>query len=188
MMTTVVLDATGWVVMVNVALIAPAGTVTLAGTLATAVSPLDKLTTAPPEGAGALRVTVPVELVPPLTLAGLSVTEEIGPTDGSTVTVAVVDDEPSVAVIVTGVGAVTVPPWYWNPDWATPAPPNGPPVPIVWMVTDAGTVSALGLELVSWTTDPPEAASALSWSCASPESPLGSNGVSGVTETTAGGA
>jgi hypothetical protein len=117
MMTTVVLDGTDWVVTMKVALVAPAGTVTLAGTVATAVSPLDEVTVAPPEGAGALRVTVPAKLVPPWTLAGLRVNEEIGPCDGSTVMVAVVDDEPSVAVTVSGAGVVTSLPWYWN--WPT---------------------------------------------------------------------
>jgi hypothetical protein len=60
---------------VNVALVAPAGTVTLAGTLA-ALLLLDRRTCAPPAGAGPLSVTVPVEDVPPITLAGLSVSDE----------------------------------------------------------------------------------------------------------------
>lgn len=47
----------------------------LAGTVATFVLLLTKRTTAPPEGAGALSVTVPVETVPPRTLVGLRVNE-----------------------------------------------------------------------------------------------------------------
>jgi hypothetical protein len=43
---------------------------------------------------------------------------------GSTVTVALADDEPSDAVMVTGVGELTNPAVYWNPQPATPAPPN----------------------------------------------------------------
>ena len=53
--------------------VAPAGTVILAGTIATFVLLLERLIAAPPEGAGPLSVTVPVEVDPPLILAGLSV-------------------------------------------------------------------------------------------------------------------
>ena len=59
------------VVMVNVALVAPAATVTLDGTVA-AVELSDRFTTAPPLGAAALSVTVPVEDVPPVTVTGLT--------------------------------------------------------------------------------------------------------------------
>lgn len=61
---------------VKVALLLPAGTVTLAGTLADPLL-LERLTTAPPAGAGPLSVTVPVEdCAPPTTLVGLRVSEE----------------------------------------------------------------------------------------------------------------
>lgn len=66
---------TGLVLTVKVALADPAGTVTLAGTVAAAVLPLDRETAAPPLGAGPLRVTVAVEEDPPLTLVGLSARE-----------------------------------------------------------------------------------------------------------------
>src|SRR5712692_8249658 len=65
----------GVTVSVDVALVAPAGTVTpLAGTLAAALL-LDRETRAPPLGAGPFSVTVPVEGLPPVTLAGFMVRE-----------------------------------------------------------------------------------------------------------------
>jgi hypothetical protein len=66
----------GTVVTWNAALVAPAATVTLGGTVAAEVLLLDNDTTAPPLGAGPLRVTLPVEGFPLLTLVGLSVTED----------------------------------------------------------------------------------------------------------------
>ena len=81
---------TALVLTVNVALVAPAATVTLAGTVATDAL-LERFTTAPPLGAGPLRVTVPVEEEPPVTLLGLSKTEDRvgGVPAGVTVSVAV---------------------------------------------------------------------------------------------------
>ena len=60
----------------KVALVAPAGTVTLAGTEATDGLLLERETTAPPLGAGPFRVTVPVEGFPPVTVVGLRLSEE----------------------------------------------------------------------------------------------------------------
>lgn len=59
----------------KVAVVALAATVTLAGTCAAAALLLDRVTTAPPAGAGPFRVTVPVEVLPPIVEVGLSVTE-----------------------------------------------------------------------------------------------------------------
>ena len=63
------------VVIVKLALVPPAGTVTLAGVVA-AVELSESDTTAPPLGAPALSVTVPVEDAPPATVVGLTVTAE----------------------------------------------------------------------------------------------------------------
>jgi hypothetical protein len=75
-MATVVEAATALVLTVNDALVAPAGTVTLEGTAATAVLLLESATCAPPVGAGPLSVTVPVEGFPPVTVVGFSEIEE----------------------------------------------------------------------------------------------------------------
>ena len=64
------------VLTANVALLAPAATVTLAGIVAAAALSLIRETAAPPLGAGRLRVTVPVEDDPPVTLIGLTAIEE----------------------------------------------------------------------------------------------------------------
>jgi hypothetical protein len=71
-MVTGVEVLTDAVLTANVALKAPAGTVTLAGTVAALVLLLDSVTTAPPDGAALVRLAVPCEVLPPTTLAGLS--------------------------------------------------------------------------------------------------------------------
>ena len=80
---------TAMVLTVNVALLAPARTVTLEGTLAAPLS-LASITCAPPVSAGPLSVTVPVDCAPPVTLVGLSVSEErVGRACSTTVSEAV---------------------------------------------------------------------------------------------------
>jgi len=74
---TEVEESTIFVFTVKVALVAPAGTVTLplGGTVATDGSLFERETTAP-LGAGPFRVTVPVEGLPPVTVVGLRLREE----------------------------------------------------------------------------------------------------------------
>jgi hypothetical protein len=70
-------EVTTAVVIENVAVVEPAGTVTLAGTVATEVRLLESVTTIPPAGAGPVNVTVPVDGLPPCTLLGLRVRDDI---------------------------------------------------------------------------------------------------------------
>jgi hypothetical protein len=58
-----------------VALLAPEPMLTLVGTVAAAVLLLDSVTSTPDDGAAALSVTVPWEVLPPTTLAGFNVNE-----------------------------------------------------------------------------------------------------------------
>jgi hypothetical protein len=78
--------ATGLVLIVKGAVVFPAATVTLAGTLAEALL-LERVTCAPPPGAGPSSVTVLVEdCTPPRTVAGFTASEEtIGRSGGVTV-------------------------------------------------------------------------------------------------------
>ena len=70
-MLTTIFRLTDTVVTLNVAVVLPANTVTAEGTTALLELLLDKLTTKPPTGAGAVSVTVPTELLPPRTFVGL---------------------------------------------------------------------------------------------------------------------
>ena len=92
------------VVTLNVAVDAPAATVTLAGTVAAARLD-DTVTTRPPAGAGPDSVTVPVADAPPRTDAGETVT--LDATGATTVSVTDLLTVPSVAVITTSVSVAT---------------------------------------------------------------------------------
>ena len=146
---TMVCVATPTVVAVNVCDVIPAPNVTEAGTV-TEGSPLLKETVIPPAGAGEASVTVPMELVPPVTAEGLKLTEATV-IAATTVTFAVTMVVPVVAVTVTGVVAATVPAvttkvWLFVPTGTT---------------TFKGTGNAPELLLVSPTVSPPAGAGPL---------------------------
>jgi len=78
-------------VTVNVAVVAPAATVTFAGTLAALGFELASETTTPPVGAAALSVTVPVAGSPPGIELGLTATLFNEYATGSTVKLTLFD-------------------------------------------------------------------------------------------------
>ena len=89
-MVTVMFLLTGNVVIGKVAVVVPAFTTIAVGTLAFVVLLLANPITIPPAGAGAVSVTMPVALIPPLTPAGLTVSEDsAGDGAGCTVKLAV---------------------------------------------------------------------------------------------------
>ena len=88
-MTAEVGEETGTVETVKPADDVPATTVTLDGTAATDGLELASVTTVPPAGAGPESVTVPMALEPPVTVEGVSVSDEsVGSGGGVTVSVA----------------------------------------------------------------------------------------------------
>ncbi len=93
--------ATPTVVAVKVCDVLPAGIITLAGTV-TDGSELLKETVIPPVGAAWVIVTVPVELVPPVTVAGLKLTP-VTVNEDTIVTFPITVIKPVVAITVTGV-------------------------------------------------------------------------------------
>jgi len=98
---------TGNVLMLNVADVAPAATVTEAGTDESVVSEVVNVTTAPPAGAGEANATVQTLGEPPTTEVGLS--DNVMVADAVIVSVAVTALEPAgVALIVDVVFVATV--------------------------------------------------------------------------------
>src|SRR5437764_9570893 len=140
---------TVFVVTANLALLAPAATVTDAGTVAALRLLLANVTTAPPAGAALPSVTLPVLPTPPLTAAGLTVTPTSG---GFSVSVTTLEAPTDVAVMLACVTAVTA--FVVTAKLALVAPAG--------TVTAAGTVAAFVLPLVSVTTAPPAGAALVS--------------------------
>ena len=131
-------------VAVKVVLMLPAGTVTLAGTVTTAVLALVSVTTVPPVGAAMFKVTVPVDGAPETTVDGFNVTDDTT-NSGVTVRVALRLLPKWAAVMLTVVDAVTVKDLIVKVVLVLPA----------GTVTLTGTVDTEVLPLVSVTTVPP---------------------------------
>ena len=144
----VVTVVTVFVVMVKVADVAPAATVTLAGTVPAVVGVDARAITAPPVGAALVRVTVPVTAKPPVTAETLVVIPDMAAGGGVTVRVAVPVDPFVVAVMVADVLAVTEPPVMVNVAVFVPAA----------TVTETGTLATAALLDERVTTLPPTGA------------------------------
>ena len=151
-------EATGVVVTENVADELPALTVTEPGTVAMAL-PEVKLTVVPPVGAIPCNVAVPVEDVPPMTLAGARVIAvRVG---GPTVSVAVLVISPKDAVMFTTVDVETPEMMIWKVAEVAPA----------GTVMVAGTETTELLELTEMLA-PPDPAGLLSFTVPVADPPL----------------
>jgi hypothetical protein len=153
----VVVPTTALVVTVKIAVVAFAGTRTVAGTVAAATL-LDSVTRVPPAGADPLRVTVAVELaVPPTTLAGFNTTDCTAVATGLTVNAATTE-EPFVAVMF-GV-AVAATALVVTGKVAVVAPAN------TVTVGGVGTAATAGRLLERFTVNPPAGAATFNWTVA----------------------
>jgi hypothetical protein len=152
---TVVDVATGRAVTGKLAALCPAGTRVDAGTVAVPGLLLESWMTRPPAGAGALRVTCPVDAAPrPRIVGGDRVTAD--GTGGTTMSwaVRVVPAPTAVIVRLTGFGTGPV----WTRKLFVVAPTG--------TVTEAGTTAtSAGAELERVTTTPPFGAGPLSLTC-----------------------
>jgi hypothetical protein len=142
--TAVVFAATPWVVTVNDTLVAPAGTTTVAGTVAAAGLPDPNVTVRPPVGAALAIFTVPVTGLPPtIESADRPMLVTAG---GRTVILNPTDVNPVFrAAIVTFVLAATVPVFVVRLADVVPA----------GIVIEAGTAARVVLLDVRFTTNPP---------------------------------
>ena len=104
-MVTGVWLCTGEVVTVKVVLVSPAGTVTAAGTCATFELLLERATDAPPFGAIPLNVTLPLDFCPPVSWAGVKLSDRTA--GGFTVSVICLTESPLDAVNTTWVATET---------------------------------------------------------------------------------
>jgi len=145
------LAVTAVVVTEKVWVVAPAGTVTVAGTTAAALL-LVRLTTSPPEGAGPLKVTVPVAVFPPTTGPVKLIDARVA-TGAPAMRVSVAVSLTPAAEAVTVTGVVTATPVDVIVKGALMAPAG--------TVMVAGTMTA-GLPLLRDTLTPPSGAAMLS--------------------------
>jgi hypothetical protein len=127
------------VVTGKVALVAPAGTVTPSGTLAVPGRLLARLTPTPPAGAALPSRTVPVAVVPPATLVGLTESDARAGKAGYSVSGTERVTPPPDTEIVTTVGPVTG--WVTMLKKPMPLPAETDTVP--------GTAASAGLLLVT---------------------------------------
>ena len=140
---------TEMVATVNVALVVPAGTVTLVGVDADVELSL-RDTTVPPLGAAAVNVTVPVDDVPPTTVVGLRLTPESDVEAGASSTVIAENrmvpfsDAVRLTVVVRDEGDVVM------VKFALVAPAG--------TITLAGTLTDVGIWLDRSTGTPPDGA------------------------------
>jgi hypothetical protein len=142
------LVVTAFAVTVKFAVLRPAPIVTVVGVVATAVLLDARAMTTPPTGAGAVRVAVAMEVLPPVTDAGLRVIEDRASEAGFIVSEAVLVTVFKVEEIITAVAAATDFEVTVNVALAAPAA----------TATLAGTVAALVLLLVRVTVIPPAGA------------------------------
>ena len=164
-MVTTVSFVTVNVVTVKFAEVCPPGTLTTPGTVATKRLLVASVTEIPPAGAGALRNTVPVAFVPPLTVVGFIVIDwRRGGAFGSGLTLTKIDrvTPPAVAKMFPPVG--------------NPVTGLVPMVKLVALfpsgiVTLAGTWMTDGLSVVRLMVPPPAGAGITSATLARPEWP-----------------
>jgi hypothetical protein len=149
-------------VTVNVTEVAPAGTVTLAGTLAAVVLELESVTTAPPVPAAAVRLTVPVPDWLLTIVLGLTDKLLNAPGSGFTVRPNVLLTPEYVAVKVTVKELITPPVLTVNVAEVAPC----------GTVTVAGTLAAAVSELESDTATPPVPAASVKVTVPVPVRPL----------------
>src|SRR5262249_56828519 len=126
------------VATLNVALVAPAGTVTVGGTVTGSAA--DRVTDAPPDGAGLPNCTVPVTALPPTTDDALSEMTRVLTTAP---TVKVADCDPFNVALMLALPAPTA----VTVKVAVVAPAA--------TATEAGTVATPALLLESGTVEPP---------------------------------
>ena len=135
---------------------------------------LERLTTAPPEGAAPVSITITDVATPPV--IGLNTLMDLS-AGGCTVKLTDADAELSVAVSVTGVAKLTDP--TWNRNW-----PNAKPAGIVKV---AGTGAAVGLLLERLMTAPPCGAGPVNWTETVWVSPFEAGSIETASDPTLGG-